>query len=68
MGAKRSAEMKEALRLHGRGVNAHRAAKEAGVLPGSVYRVLRKQKANADRPSEAEVPALPALPSPPLQK
>ncbi len=44
MGAKRSAEMKEALRLHGQGMNAHRAAKRAGVLPSSFYRLLNERR------------------------
>jgi len=59
MGAKRSAEMKEALRLHASGVNAHRAARQAGVLPSSFYRLLSKEKAeaiSADRPSEGAAP------------
>ena len=55
MGAKRSAEMKEALRLHASGVNAYRAAKQAGVLPSSFYRLLGKEKTSADRPSAAVV-------------
>ena len=50
MGAKRSAEMKEALRLHASGVNAHRAAKRAGVLPSSFYRLLTKMKREAEQP------------------
>ena len=59
MGAKRSAEMKEALRLHASGVNAHRAAKRAGVLPSSFYRLLGKEKAEAA--SQAPSPQSPAL-------
>jgi hypothetical protein len=47
MGAKRSAEMKEALRLHESGLNAHRAARQAGVLPSSFYRLLGKLKREA---------------------
>jgi DNA-binding IclR family transcriptional regulator len=47
MGAKRSAEMKEALRLHEAGVNAHAAARQAGVLPSSFYRLLGKLKREA---------------------
>ncbi len=49
MGAKRSAEMKEALRLHASGVNAHRAAKRAGVLPSSFYRLLAEERERALR-------------------
>jgi hypothetical protein len=56
VGAKRSAEMKEALRLHEAGINAHAAARKAGLLPSSFYRLLGKLKANADRPSVAPVP------------
>jgi hypothetical protein len=44
MGAKHSAEMKEAPRLHEAGLNAHRAARQAGVLPSSFYRLLGKLK------------------------
>ena len=44
MGAKRSAEMKEALRLHASGVNAHAAARKAGVLPSSFYRLLKDRR------------------------
>ena len=55
MGAKRSAEMKEALRLHEAGVNAHAAARKAGVLPSSFYRLLGKLKREA-------VPAEPRKP------
>jgi len=51
MGAKRSAEMKEALRLHATGVNAHRAARKAGVLPSSFYRLLTKLRAEATNPA-----------------
>jgi predicted DNA-binding protein (UPF0251 family) len=47
MGAKRSAEMKEALRLHEAGVNAHAAARKAGVLPSSFYRLLKEERDRA---------------------
>jgi hypothetical protein len=55
MGAKRSAEMKEALRLHETGVNAHAAARKAGVLPSSFYRLLSELKAEAERAKAAAV-------------
>src|SRR5258706_2526626 len=48
MGAKRSAEMKEALRLHAAGVNAHAAARKAGVLPSSFYRLLAERRMRDD--------------------
>src|SRR5260221_249181 len=47
MGAKRFAEMKEALRLHAAGVNAHAAARKAGVLPSSFYRLLAERRLRA---------------------
>jgi hypothetical protein len=50
--------MKEALRLHEQGVNAHRAALQAGVLPSSFYRLLGKLK--ADAASQASSPLSPA--------
>jgi hypothetical protein len=55
MGAKRSAEMKEALRLHARGINPYRAALRAGVLPSSFYRLLGKLKREA-APAEPRKP------------
>jgi hypothetical protein len=62
MGAKRSAEMKEALRLHEAGVNAHAAARKAGVLLSSFYRLLAEEKAKAASPAPSPPSPAPRRP------
>lgn len=44
MGAKQSAEMKEALRLHASGASVIHAAKASGVQRESLHAAIKKQK------------------------
>lgn len=48
MGAKQSAETKEAIRLHKGGLSISGAARRAGIFPSTLHRALvRARKANA---------------------